>query len=85
MATDRAYAEDFIRNSVGQGKIFTLTFEAVDPMLTRELFEAAHSYTKDPKAAKLIAGCKVLTIYSGDETARLRYKLTQCHSIINAP
>lgn len=60
MATDREYAEEFLKNSMPEGRTFCVTLEVVNPRLTRELFEA----TKDQN--KLIAGCKVHTVWAGD-------------------
>lgn len=75
MATDRNYAEQFLRNSAPKGRIFTVTMECVDPMASMALFQACRARGDVlklvpegtiPPVGPLLAGCHVLTVYTVD-------------------
>ena len=65
MSTDRAYAENFIKNSMPKGRVFTVCFEVEDELETQKLFAAVQP------TGPLVAGCRVKTIYSGDAISHL--------------
>lgn len=87
MATDRAYAETFLKNSAAPGAEFTVVFKCVDPLQTVQIFQAARAglaerqraqkAEEEPKNIPLLMGCEVVGVSSQNAlVAHLQLKQT---------